>query len=54
MCNSLFVQFWTIVPLDHLLASLEVETSALVLRKLVKLLMNSFHPLNKEADVQVL
>lgn len=52
--KSLFtMQFWTIVPLEHLLACLEVETSAPVLRKLVKLLMNSFHPLNKEADIQV-
>ncbi|XP_048579547.1 condensin-2 complex subunit G2 isoform X2 [Nematostella vectensis] len=47
------IKFWTIVPLDHLLARLEVESSAPVMRKLVKLLMNSFHPLNKEPDVQV-
>ena len=46
-------QFWNIVPLEQLLAQLEVEQSAAVIRRLVKLLVNSFHPTNKSVDVQV-
>ena len=46
-------QFWNIVPLEQLLAQLEVEKSASVIRRLVKLLVNSFHPTSKGADVQV-
>lgn len=48
-----FFQFWNIVPLEQLLAQLEVEQSAAVIRRLVKLLVNSFHPTNKSVDVQV-
>ena len=47
------LQFWNIVPLEQLLAQLEVEKSASVIRRLVKLLVNSFHPTSKGADVQV-
>ena len=46
-------QFWNIVPLEQLLAQLEVEKSASVIRRLVKLLVNSFHPTSKGVDVQV-
>ena len=46
-------QFWNIVPLERLLAQLEVEKSASVIRRLVKLLVNSFHPTSKGVDVQV-
>jgi len=46
-------QFWNIVPLEQLLAQLEVEKSASVIRRLVKLLVNSFHPISKGVDVQV-
>ena len=41
------------MPLDQLLSQLEVEPSSSVTRRLVKLLFNSFHPTNKEADVVV-
>lgn len=41
------------MPLEQLLAQLEVEQSAAVIRRLVKLLVNSFHPANKSVDVQV-
>jgi len=47
------IKFWNIVPLEQLLAQLEVEKSASVIRRLVKLLVNSFHPTTKGADVQV-
>ncbi|XP_027038917.1 condensin-2 complex subunit G2-like [Pocillopora damicornis] len=46
------IKFWNIVPLEQLLAQLEVEQSAAVIRRLVKLLVNSFHPTNKSVDVQ--
>lgn len=46
-------QFWNIVPLEQLLAQLEVEKSASVIRRLVKLLVNSFHPTSKGVDAQV-
>ena len=36
--------------MEHLLGRLEVEQSAPVIRRIVKLLMNSFHPANKESD----
>ena len=41
------------MPLEQLLCQLEVEQSASVIRRLVKLLVNSFHPTGKGADVQV-
>ena len=39
--------------MEQLLAQLEVEKSASVIRRLVKLLVNSFHPTSKGVDVQV-
>ena len=54
LCILLFdLQFWNIVPLEQLLSQLEVEQSASVIRRLVKLLVNSFHPTAKGVDVQV-
>ncbi|KAL9966949.1 hypothetical protein ACROYT_G025098 [Oculina patagonica] len=47
------IKFWNIVPLEQLLSQLEVEQSASVIRRLVKLLVNSFHPTAKGVDVQV-
>jgi len=47
------IKFWNIVPLEQLLCQLEVEQSAAVIRRIVKLLVNSFHPTGKGADVQV-
>ncbi|XP_046846432.1 condensin-2 complex subunit G2-like isoform X2 [Xenia sp. Carnegie-2017] len=44
------IKFWSITPMDHLLARLEVEQSTLVLQKIIKLLMNSFHPVNKDSN----
>ncbi|CAB3996367.1 Condensin-2 complex subunit G2, partial [Paramuricea clavata] len=44
------IKFWSITPMEHLLSRLEVEQSAPVIRRIVKLLMNSFHPVNKESD----
>ncbi|XP_028391007.1 condensin-2 complex subunit G2-like [Dendronephthya gigantea] len=44
------IKFWAIVPMEHLLARLEVEQSTPVIRRIVKLLMNSFHPANKESN----
>jgi len=40
------------VPVAHLLARLEVDSSV-VARRLVKLLFNSFMPVDKPLDVQV-
>ena len=48
------LQFWNIVPLEQLLSQLEVEQSAAVIRRIVKLLVNSFHPTGKGADTQVI
>ena len=50
----LCLQFWNIVPLEQLLSQLEVEQSAAVIRRIVKLLVNSFHPTGKGADTQVI
>ena len=36
--------------MEDLLGRLEVEQSSPAIRRLVKLLMNSFHPANKEND----
>ena len=36
--------------MEHLLGRLEVEQSSSVSRRIVKLLMNSFHPANKDSD----
>jgi hypothetical protein len=36
--------------MEHLLGRLEVEQSSPVIRRIVKLLMNSFHPANKESN----
>ena len=36
--------------MEHLLSRLEVEQSAPAIRRIVKLLMNTFHPANKESD----
>lgn len=47
------IKFWDIVPLEQLLCQLEVEQSASVIRRLVKLLVNSFHPTGKGPDVQI-
>ncbi|XP_073235471.1 condensin-2 complex subunit G2-like [Porites lutea] len=47
------IKFWNIVPLEQLLSQLEVEQSAAVIRRIVKLLVNSFHPTGKGADTQV-
>ncbi|XP_029192981.2 condensin-2 complex subunit G2-like [Acropora millepora] len=47
------IKFWNIVPLEQLLCQLEVEQSASVTRRLVKLLVNSFHPTSKGPDIQV-
>ena len=41
------------MPLERLLAQLEVEQSATVIRRLVKLLVHSFHPTSIGVDVQV-
>ncbi|PFX30456.1 Condensin-2 complex subunit G2 [Stylophora pistillata] len=48
------VKFWNVVPLEQLLARLEVEQSATVIRRLVKLLVNSFHPTRKSVDEQAI
>ena len=50
----MYLQFWNIVPLEQLLSQLEVEQSAAVIRRIVKLLVNSFHPTGKGADTQVI
>ena len=42
------------MPMEHLLARLEVEGSSAVMRRLVKLLMNSFLPVTGDPNVQVL
>lgn len=41
------------MPLEQLLSQLEVEQSATVIRRLVKLLVNSFHPTTKGVDILV-
>ena len=40
--------------MEQLLSQLEVEQSAAVIRRIVKLLVNSFHPTGKGADTQVI
>ncbi|CAH1776019.1 unnamed protein product [Owenia fusiformis] len=46
------IKFWQVVPTDHLLARLEVD-SAPVCRRIVQLTLNSYMPLDKPSDVQV-
>ena len=40
--------------MEQLLSQLEVEQSAAVIRRIVKLFVNSFHPTGKGADTQVI
>ena len=40
--------------MEQLLSQLEVEQSAAVIRRIVKLLVNSFHPTGKVADTMVI
>jgi len=42
--KGLFLQFWSIVPLEHLLSRLEVESSTNCIKTIVKLLVNSYLP----------
>ena len=46
------MQFWTLVPVEHLLARLEIDSSV-VARRLVQLLFNSYMPVDKPLDVQL-
>jgi len=50
--HCLCVQFWSLVPVDHLLARLELD-SAVIARRLVQLLFNSYMPIDKPLDVQL-
>ncbi|EDV27825.1 uncharacterized protein TRIADDRAFT_63696 [Trichoplax adhaerens] len=50
--GSLGIKFWEIVPSEHLLARLEMDTSE-VAGKIVELLFNSFIPLTRGEDVQI-
>lgn len=51
MCCTLS-QFWSVVPMDHILSRLAIEQSTARIR-LVKLLFESFMPLDKPLDVQL-
>ena len=46
------ISFWNIVPVEHLLARIELDSSPLVL-KIVALLMSSFLPVEKSGDIQL-
>ena len=46
------LQFWQLVPVDHILARLEIDSPSIALR-LVDLLFNSYFPENKPLDVQM-
>lgn len=47
-----FFQFWSIVPVEHLLARLEIDTPPIA-RRIMKLIFSSFMPADKPADVQI-
>ncbi|XP_046568004.1 condensin-2 complex subunit G2-like [Haliotis rubra] len=46
------IKFWTIVPVEHLLARLK-EDSAAVCKKIVKLLINSYMPLEQTTEEKI-
>lgn len=52
VCISLCVQFWDVVPMDHLLQRMAMDRPAIV-RSLVKLLYISYQPVSKDGEVQV-
>ena len=46
------ISFWNIVPVEHLLGRIELDSSPLVL-KIVALLMSSFLPVEKSGEIQL-
>lgn len=46
------IRFWSIVPVEHLLARLEIDTPPIA-RRIMKLIFSSFMPADKPADVQI-
>ncbi|CAG2248910.1 LUZP5 [Mytilus edulis] len=46
------LKFWSIVPVEHLLARLEIDTPPIA-RRIMKLIFSSFMPADKPADVQI-
>ncbi|XP_013379950.1 condensin-2 complex subunit G2-like [Lingula anatina] len=46
------IKFWTIVPMEHLLARLEIDTPPIV-KRIVTLIFNSYMPVEKGMEVQV-
>ena len=46
------ISFWAVVPIEQLLARIEIDTTPIVL-KIVALLMTSFLPVHKSADHQL-
>jgi hypothetical protein len=46
------LQFWSLVPVDHILARLEIDTPVIA-KRLVDLLFNSYFPETKPLDVQL-
>ncbi|XP_064594781.1 condensin-2 complex subunit G2-like isoform X2 [Liolophura sinensis] len=46
------IKFWSVIPMEHLLARLEIDTAP-VARRIMRLIFNSFVTLDKTPDVQL-
>ena len=51
--NVKMIKYWDVCSLEHILARLEVEKSAIICGKIVNLLFNSFFPTEEDEDTKI-